>query len=62
MDAARRAASADPAIYALIVDAKDESAVAFYQHLGFRPFTSRSMSLYLPVATALKALASLPNG
>lgn len=56
MDATRRAAGADPAIFALVVDAKDETAVAFYEHLGFRRFASRPMSLFLPIATALAAL------
>jgi ribosomal protein S18 acetylase RimI-like enzyme len=55
IDAVRRAAGADQAIFALIVDAKDAVAAAFYEHLGFRPFASRPMSLYLPIATALKA-------
>jgi ribosomal protein S18 acetylase RimI-like enzyme len=58
MDATRRAANADPSIFALIVDAKDETAIAFYRHLGFRPFLGRPMSLFLPVATALAALAA----
>ena len=57
MDATRRAAGADPSIFALIVDAKDETAAAFYRHLGFQAFGSRPMSLFLPVATALAALA-----
>jgi len=57
MDAARRASGADPAVFALVVDAKDDAAAAFYRHLGFLPFASRPMSLYLPVATALAALA-----
>ena len=56
IDAVRRAAGADPAIFALIGDAKDSAAIAFYHHLGFRQFVSRPMSLYLPVATALKAV------
>ena len=56
IDAIRRAAAADPAIFALVVDAKDDAAVAFYQHLQFRRFASRTMSLYLPIATALKAI------
>ena len=56
IDAARRAAGADPAIFALVVDAKDEAAAAFYEHLEFRRFVSRPMSLYLPIATALKAV------
>jgi ribosomal protein S18 acetylase RimI-like enzyme len=56
IDAVRRAAGADPAIFALVVDAKDETAVAFYEHLAFRRFISRPMSLYIPIATALKAV------
>lgn len=56
LDAARRAAAADPAVFALIVDAKDETALAFYLHLGFIRLSSRPLSLFLPVATALKAL------
>lgn len=56
IDAARRAAGADPAIFALVVDAKDDAAVTFYEHLEFRRFASRPMSLYLPIATALKAM------
>lgn len=56
MDAAARSARADPAIFALIVDAKDDAAVAFYQHLQFRRFASRPQSLFLPLATALHAL------
>jgi ribosomal protein S18 acetylase RimI-like enzyme len=56
IDAVRRAAGADPAIFALVVDAKDVAAIAFYEHLGFRRFVSRPMSLYLPIATALKAV------
>lgn len=56
MDAVARAARADPAIFAIIVDAKDESAVDFFRHLGFRRFESRPRSLFTPVATALEAL------
>ena len=55
IDAVRRAAGADPAIFALVVDAKDAAAVAFYEHLDFHRFVSRPMSLYLPIATALRA-------
>lgn len=56
IDAALRAGGADPAIFALVVDARDDAAVAFYEHLEFRRFVSRPMSLYLPIATALKAM------
>ena len=57
MDAAARAARGDPAIFALIVDAKDDAAVAFYEHLLFRRFISKPMTLFLPLATALQALS-----
>jgi GNAT superfamily N-acetyltransferase len=62
IDAARRAAGADPAIFALVVDAKDDTAVAFYEHLEFRRFVSRPMSLYLSIATALKAVQAVGMG
>ena len=55
LDATRRAANADPSIFALVVDAKDDAAVAFYRHVGFQSFASRPMSLFLPIATALAA-------
>ena len=56
MDAAVRAARSDPAIFALVVDAKDESAVAFYERHGFQRFAHKSDSLFLPIASALNAL------
>ena len=61
MDAAARAALAEPAIFALIVDAKDEAAIAFYQHHEFRRFASKPASLFLPIATALRALDAKPG-
>jgi GNAT superfamily N-acetyltransferase len=56
MDAVQRAMRAEPAIFALVVDAKDETAVGFYQHLGFRRFSSSPMKLFLAIETALRAL------
>ncbi len=56
MDAVARAARADPAIFAIVVDAKDDAALGFYEHLQFRRFASRPMTLFLPLATALQAL------
>jgi ribosomal protein S18 acetylase RimI-like enzyme len=58
IDAAMRAARADPAIFALLVDAKDDSAAAFYERHGFRRFSSRPTTLFLPLATALAALGA----
>jgi len=37
------------AAYALIVDAKDESAKAFYQHFGFTAMLDETLTLYLPL-------------
>jgi GNAT superfamily N-acetyltransferase len=58
VDAVARAIRAEPAIFALIVDAKDEAALGFYEHLGFHRFASRPMSLYLPLADAARRLQS----
>ena len=35
--------------YALVVDAKNATAAAFYGHHGFRPFQDTPHSLYLPL-------------
>lgn len=37
------------AAYALIVDAKDQSAKAFYEHYGFTAFSGKPLTLYLPL-------------
>jgi ribosomal protein S18 acetylase RimI-like enzyme len=50
-DAAKRVLKGDLKAFALIVEAKDESAVAFYRLQGFQPFASRPMSLFLPLET-----------
>lgn len=42
-------ARAQIAAYALIVDAKNAHAQAFYQHYGFVPMLDRPMTLYLPL-------------
>jgi GNAT superfamily N-acetyltransferase len=59
LDAIERTARAETGIYALIVDAKDDEAVQFYTHVGFRRFASRPMSLFLPVVEALREMHSL---
>lgn len=50
-DALQRAALAEIAAYALIVDAKDETAAAFYRHHGFTALPSSSLRLFLLLAT-----------
>ncbi len=51
-DALLRARRAEIAAYALVVDAKDASAAAFYRHHGFIEFTSQPLTLFIPLATA----------
>ena len=58
VDAVARALRAEPAIFALVVDAKDDAALRFYLHHGFRRFASRPMSLYLPLAEAARRLGA----
>lgn len=50
-DALERAVRSEIAAYALVVDAKDESAAAFYQHHGFVRLSDQAMTLFLPLAT-----------
>lgn len=55
-DAATRAVRADPAVFTLIVDAKNQDAEAFYVRFGFQPFASRPKSFFLPITTIAKLL------
>lgn len=57
-DAAARALDAAPASFTLLVDAKNDAAVAFYEHHGFLRLESQPRTLFLPLATAAKALKS----
>ena len=50
-DAARRAAAAEIAAFALVVDAKDDSAAAFYRHHGFLSLSGNEHALFLPLTT-----------
>jgi ribosomal protein S18 acetylase RimI-like enzyme len=50
-DALSRAARAEIAAYALVVDAKDEPAVTFYRYHGFVALPSAPRTLFLPLAT-----------
>ena len=50
-DAAMRAVRSEVAVYALVVDAKDEQAVRFYLHHGFVTFGSLPRQLVLPLAS-----------
>jgi GNAT superfamily N-acetyltransferase len=50
-DALLRAARAEIAAYALIVDAKDNVAAAFYSHHGFIAQPDNPFAMFLPLAT-----------
>ena len=54
-DALQRAAHSEIASFALLVDAKDRHAAAFYQHHGFIAFPDTPGTLFLPLATASAA-------
>ena len=54
-DAVQRAGRAEIAMYALVVDAKDKNAEAFYRHHGFAIYGSSSGSLIAPLHVLLKA-------
>ncbi|MDO8305156.1 GNAT family N-acetyltransferase [Herminiimonas sp.] len=50
-DALDRAARSEIAAFALVVDAKDEAAAAFYRHHGFIALPDSPHTLFLPLAT-----------
>ncbi len=54
-DAALRAVRSEVMVFALVVDAKDEQAEAFYRHHGFANFGSLARQLILP-------LGKIPRG
>ncbi|MGA8172478.1 MAG: GNAT family N-acetyltransferase [Methylocystis sp.] len=58
-DAVRRivVAAETLAVYAIIVEAKDEQAAAFYRGFGFAPFPNRPLRLFMPMADAVEAMA-----
>lgn len=50
-DALVRAAQSEIAVYAMVVDAKDDKAKAFYTHHGFIAFPDAPLTLFLPLAS-----------
>jgi GNAT superfamily N-acetyltransferase len=53
-DALDRAARSEIAAHALLAEAKDESALAFYCHHGFTALPDSPQTLFLPLATVRK--------
>ena len=60
MDALRRGlqAAAEIAAMAVIVDAKDDAAAAFYAHYGFIPLQQHPARLFLPMKTVAQLFAA----
>jgi ribosomal protein S18 acetylase RimI-like enzyme len=56
MNAVHRTLRDAAAAFTLLVDAKNDRAVAFYQHHGFLALESQPRTLFLPLAPAQKAL------
>ena len=54
-DALDRATRSEIAAFALMVDAKDEAAAAFYRHHGFMALSDSPLTLFLPLATVQRA-------
>ena len=54
-DALDRASRSEIAAFALMVDAKDEAAAAFYRHHGFIVLPDSPLSLFLPLATVQRS-------
>jgi ribosomal protein S18 acetylase RimI-like enzyme len=50
-DALSRSIDSGVAAFALVVDAKDDAATAFYEHHGCIPLTRQPSTLFLPLAT-----------
>ncbi len=55
-DAVKRSVDADIAAFAVVVDAKDENAIRFYEKHGFEKLTSKGDSLFLPLGDAMNQL------
>ena len=51
LEAADRAIDSAPAVFALLVDAKDEVAASFYRHFEFLPLRNNPMTFFLPISS-----------
>jgi predicted GNAT family N-acyltransferase len=52
-DAIQRSLRSEIAVFALVVDAKDDQTVAFYRHHGFVAFGSQPRQLVLPLTNTV---------
>lgn len=51
VNALQRAAKSEIPAVAMVVDAKDETAAAFYRHFGFMQLADNPLALFLPLAS-----------
>ncbi|MBI5762825.1 MAG: GNAT family N-acetyltransferase [Planctomycetes bacterium] len=56
-DALQRTCRSGIAAYALVVDAKDVTAVEYYEHHGFIRFRHEPQTLFLPISAAIQRWA-----
>ena len=58
-DAVRRVigAARSLAVFAIVVEATDENAAAFYRDFGFMPFPNRPLRLFMPASEAAEAVS-----
>ena len=58
-DAIRRTmdASRSLAVFAIVVEATNEQAAAFYRDFGFAPFPNRPLRLFMPASEAMEAVS-----
>ncbi len=58
VDAVSRVMSSEIAATLLVVDAKDENAVSFYQHLGFQNIPDRPNKMVVPISVIAKEIGA----
>ena len=49
------------AVFAIVVEAKDEPAATFYRAFGFEPFPNRPLRLFMPVSNAVAAMSRVQS-
>jgi ribosomal protein S18 acetylase RimI-like enzyme len=57
-DALKRSSRAELGVFAMVVDAKDETSQRFYEHYGFQLLPGEGRRLCLPITAALQRLAA----
>jgi ribosomal protein S18 acetylase RimI-like enzyme len=57
-DALKRMSRAELGVFAIVVDAQDETAQRFYEHYGFQLLPGEGRRLCLPITAALQRLAA----